>query len=91
MEKNVINVLPSVIDYLDELIIKLYENEYFGFLESAKLMFQIFMTSFRNQLKTRRINKLLPNLKNTVNFIFLIRPIKERIGIFSSIDAIIVS
>lgn len=36
MEKNVINVLPSVIDYLDELIIKLYENEYFGFLESAE-------------------------------------------------------
>ena len=48
MEKNVINVLPSVIDYLDELIITLYENEYFGFLESAKLMFQIFMIPFRN-------------------------------------------
>lgn len=36
MGKNVINVLPSVIDYLNELIIRLYENEYFGFLESAE-------------------------------------------------------
>jgi len=29
-------ILPEVLDYLDELVIILYEKEYFGFKESSK-------------------------------------------------------
>lgn len=35
-ERITIHVLPSVIDYLDELVFNLYQNEYFGFVESAE-------------------------------------------------------
>jgi hypothetical protein len=31
-----VRILPEVLDYLDELVITLYEKEYFGFKESSK-------------------------------------------------------
>ena len=31
-----VRILPEVLDYLDELVVTLYEKEYFGFKESSK-------------------------------------------------------
>lgn len=36
MERLEILISPAVIDYLDQLIFKLFENGYFSYLENAK-------------------------------------------------------
>ena len=50
MLKNNVIIIPEVLDYLEELIIILYENEYFGFLESSSKYVQELLENIDSKL-----------------------------------------
>jgi len=46
-------VLPEVLDYLDDLVIILYEKEYFGFLETSRNYAKGLLEDIKTTLPTR--------------------------------------
>ena len=53
MLKNNVLILPEVLDYLEKLVIILYEKEYFGFLESSSSYVNELIDSIETNLPLR--------------------------------------
>ena len=47
-------ILPEVLDYLEDLVIILYEKEYFSFLETAKNYVREMLTDIKTTLPEKR-------------------------------------
>ena len=56
-------VLPEVLDYLEELVIILYEKEYFSFLETSRNYVKELLVDIKTTLPTR-LHKSAPKYFN---------------------------
>jgi len=53
-----INSTPDVIRFLDDLVVKLYKEEYFGFIESAEKYVSDIYDAIPERKRKRHIKKL---------------------------------
>jgi hypothetical protein len=82
MEKVIID--KSVLDYFDDLIFRLFEDEYFSYLEISLEYVQRILDFILEDLPTKPPKKSPYNLiHNTAHFIPSINPTKQQPGIYS--------